>query len=98
MGREIRITDQAMRDLALLAQWHAAIGSAERARSLLKTLSLAIKNVAFTPLASPVRAETGARERTVAGHTIVYDVETGRNLGPSAGHVTILHISGATLG
>ena len=87
-----------MRDLALIAQDHSTVGPAERVRGLMSTLSLAIRNLAFTPLASPLGAKSGARERTVAGHTIVYDVEPGRNLGPSAGHITVLHVASATLG
>ena len=65
---------------------------------LLKTISLAIKNLPFTPLASPMRPDTGARERTVERHTIVYDVEAGEEgPGPSAGHVNVLGIIGPVL-
>jgi len=97
MPREVRISDQAARDLAGVWQWWRATASEERARGALKAISLAIKNIPFTPLASPLRPDTGARERTVDHHTIVYDVEVGGNLGPSAGHVNVLGIVGPFL-
>jgi plasmid stabilization system protein ParE len=98
IAREVRISNQAARDLAGVLQWSRATASEERARGTLKTISLAIKNLSFTPLASPLRPETGARERMVGHHTIVYDVEAGGNLGPSAGHVNVLGIVGPFLG
>jgi plasmid stabilization system protein ParE len=97
MQREVRISDRAARDLARVWQWWRVTASEERARVALKSISLAIKNLPFTPLASPPRPETGARERTVDHHTIVYDVEAGENLGPSAGHVNVLGIVGPFL-
>ncbi len=97
LPREVRISDRAARDLARVWQWWRATASEERARATLKTISLAIKNLPFTPLASPARPETGARERTVEHHIIVYDVEAGGNLGPSAGHVNVLGIVGPFL-
>jgi len=95
MGREVRITDRAMQDIALIAEWQAAIGPVEALRRLLASLSTGIKNLAFTPLASPLRPEIGARARTVAGHTIVYDVESADGVGPCAGDVTVLHVFAA---
>jgi plasmid stabilization system protein ParE len=97
-AREVRISDRAARDLAEVWQWWSATASEDRARAALKSITLAIKNLPFTPLASPLRPETGARERTVDHHTIVYDVEAGQNLGPSAGHVNVLAIDGPFLG
>ena len=95
--REIRISDRAARDLARVWHWWRATASEDRARAALKTISLAIKNLPFTPLASPLCPETGARERTVDHHTIVYDVEAGVGFGPSAGHVNVLGIVGPFL-
>ncbi len=92
VGREVRITDQAARDLAQIANWYCMTGSAEQARQSLRTISQAIKNLVFTPLGSPLQWETGGRERNVAGHTIVYDVEPADGVRPCAGHVTVLHI------
>jgi hypothetical protein len=60
----------------------------------LKTLGLAIGNLPFTPLGSPQSPDTGARERIVERHTIVYDVEDVAGLGPRAGHVNVLCILG----
>jgi plasmid stabilization system protein ParE len=92
--RDIRISDRTARDLARIWHWWRATASEERARLSLKTISLAIKNLPFTPLGSPVRPDTGARERAVDGHMIVYDVEKGQCPGPSAGHVNVLCIVG----
>lgn len=96
-AREVRISDRAARDLARVWYWRCAAASEERARLTLKTVSQAIKNLPFTPLASPVRLDTGARERTADGHTIVYDVEAGSAPSPSAGHVNVLGIVGPFL-
>jgi plasmid stabilization system protein ParE len=92
--REVRISDHAARDLARIWQLWRVSASEERARAAIKAISQAIKNLPFTPLASPLRPETGARERMIDQHTIVYDVEVGPNLGPSAGHVNVLSIVG----
>jgi plasmid stabilization system protein ParE len=97
MAREVRISDRASRDLARIWQWGRVAGSEEHARLTLKTISRAIKNLPFTPLASPMRPDTGARERAVDHHVIVYDVEAGGGLGPSAGHVNVLGIVGPFL-
>jgi plasmid stabilization system protein ParE len=97
-AREIRISYRAARDLARIWQWWCLTASEERARLSLKAISLAIKNLPFTPLASPVRPDTGARERAVDHHVIVYDVEPGEGPGPSAGHVNVLGIVGPFLG
>ena len=98
MSRDVRISDRAARDLGRVWQWWCAGASEARAGAALKAMSLAIKNLPFTPLASPLRVDTGARERTVDHHTILYDVEAGENLGPSAGHVNVLGIVGPFLG
>jgi plasmid stabilization system protein ParE len=98
MAREVRISDRAARDLANVWQWWRASESQDRARAGLKAIGLAIRNLPFTPLASPLLPDTGARERRVGHHTIVYDVEVGGNLGPSAGHVNVLVIVGPLLG
>jgi plasmid stabilization system protein ParE len=95
--REVRISDRAARDLGQIWQWWHAAASEERARLSLKAISRAIKNLPFTPLASPMRPDTGARERAVDRHIIVYDVEAGEGLGPSAGHVNVLGIVGPFL-
>jgi plasmid stabilization system protein ParE len=97
MPREVRISDHAARDLARIWQWWRVTASEERAQAAIKAISQAIKNLPFTPLASPLRPETGARERMIDHHTIVYDVEAGGNLGPSAGHVNVLGIVGPSL-
>ncbi len=55
---------------------------------------MAIRNVPFTPLGSPINPDTGARERTIDRHTIIYDVEAGEGIGPCAGDVNVLTISG----
>jgi len=96
-AREIRISDRAARDLARIWQWWCLTASEDRARLSLKAISLAIKNLPFTPLGSPMRPDTGARERAVDHHTIVYDVEAGKGPGPSAGHVNVLGIVGPFL-
>jgi plasmid stabilization system protein ParE len=93
-AREVRISDRTARDLARIWQWWCVTASEERARLSLQAISLAIKNLPFTPLASPVRPDSGARERAVDHHTIVYDVEAGTAPGPSAGHVNVLGIVG----
>ena len=92
MGREVRVTNQAARDLACIAERQRAIGSVEQAQSALRTINRAIRNLVFTPLGSPWRAEIGARERLAAGHMIIYDVEPAAGTGPCAGDVTVLHI------
>ena len=92
--REVRISERAARDLARIWQWWRMAGSEERALLTLKTISRAIKNLPFTPLGSPIRPDTGARERAVDHHLIVYDVEAGEGPGPSAGHVNVLGIVG----
>lgn len=94
MPRELRISDHAARDLARVWHWWRATASDDRACAALKSLSLAIRNLPFTPLASPPCPMTGARQRTVDHHTILYDVEAGENPGPSAGHVNVLCIVG----
>ena len=96
-SRDVRISDRAARDLACVWRWWRVTASDDRAHAALKAMSLAIKNLPFTPLASPLRPETGARERSVDHHTIVYDVEAGTNVGPSAGHVNVLGIVGPFL-
>jgi hypothetical protein len=63
----------------------------------LGTINLAIKNLPFTPLGSPLQPDTGTLERAVDRHTIVYDVEAGAAPGPSAGHVNVLGIIGPFL-
>jgi plasmid stabilization system protein ParE len=97
MAREVRISDRAARDLARIRQWWRATASEERALLSLRTISLAIKNLPFTPLGSPLQPDTGARERVADHHTIVYDVEAGGAPGPSAGHVNVLCIDGPFL-
>lgn len=97
MARQTRISYRAARDLARIWQWWCLTASEERARLSLKAISLAIKNLPFTPLASPMRPDSGARERAVDHHTIVYDVEAGEGPGPSAGHVNVLGIVGPFL-
>ncbi len=97
MAREVRISDRAARDLARIRDWWCATASEERALLSLKTIILAIKNLPFTPLGSPLQSDTGARERAVDSHTIVYDVEAGNAPGPSAGHVNVLCIVGPFL-
>ena len=97
MAREVRISDRAARDLVRIWQWWSAAASEERARLSLRAISQAIKNLPFTPLASPMRPDTGARDRAVDRHVIVYDVEAGEGPGPSAGHVNVLGIVGPFL-
>jgi plasmid stabilization system protein ParE len=94
VAREVRISDQAARDLARIWQWWCMTASEERARLSLSAISMAIKNLPFTPLGSPVQPDTGARERAVDHHTIVYDVEASEAPRPSAGHVNVLCILG----
>jgi plasmid stabilization system protein ParE len=94
MAREVRISDRAARDLARIWQWWRAAASEEYARLSLKAISRALKNLPFTPLASPTCPDTGARQRVVDRHMIVYDVEPGEGPGPSAGHVNVLGIVG----
>jgi len=97
VAREVRISDRAARDLARIWHWWRVAASEERARLAVKAISLALKNLPFTPLASPMRPDTGARQRVVDRHMIVYDVEAGAGLGPSAGHVNVLGIVGPFL-
>ena len=96
-AREVRISDRAARDLARIRHWWRETASDERALLSLKAISQAIKNLPFTPLGSPLESDTGARERAVDHHTILYDVEPGAAPGPSAGHVNVLCVVGPFL-
>jgi plasmid stabilization system protein ParE len=92
--REVRISTRAARDLENIWQWHCDAGSREAAHRLIKSLALAIRNLPFTPLGSPVNPDTGARERAVGSHVIAYDVEPVDGVGPRAGNVNVLAIFG----
>jgi plasmid stabilization system protein ParE len=94
MAREVRISDRAVRDLASIWQSLCAPGSEEGAHQSLRALGVAIRNLPFTPLGSPQKEDTGARERIVGRHILIYDVEPTDGVGPCAGHVNVLCIVG----
>jgi hypothetical protein len=90
--RELRITDRAARDIAAIWESRCLTESRERAHRSLRWLVIAVKNLPFTPLASPINPDTGARERAVGKLTIIYDVEPVAGIDPCAGHVNVLGI------
>jgi hypothetical protein len=93
-GRQVNLTARAGDDIIEIGRRLASAGLGKLARAALKAISLAIKNIAFTPLGSPVSQDIGLRERAVTGCTIVYDDQAAEGIGPCAGDVTVLHIFG----
>lgn len=95
MSRQLRYTDDALDDLARIADWLTQPGSGDTARRRLTAIWAAVEKLRDHPCLWPIGRHPGVRELPCANGTrALYEVspDTGRN--ETAGDVVVLRVFG----
>lgn len=94
MGRDLRLTERALADLARVYLWYSQEGSGEAATRRLRRVLAALDTIAETPYLGRSGTRPGYRELLREGHRILYRVIPDDLANTTGGTVIVQRIFG----
>lgn len=94
MPRQLRYTDDAIRDLEGVRRWQFQPGSGPAAIRRVKAIQAAIRNLKRMPCLYAAVDHPGVRELPCEGHRVMYVVEPDTERNDSSGDVLVLRVFG----